>query len=802
MFRRFSEATGLARGSNSSGGEATPGAPLELIRYNQSTTKFELGEEALAVLRKVRGPVGVIAVCGRARQGKSFILNQLLGRTTGFQVAPSVRPCTKGLWMWSTPIPQIAPDGSKHHLVLLDTEGIDAYDQTGQYSTQIFSLAVLLSSLFVYNQMGGIDEAALDRLSLVTEVTKHIRVRAGSAAGESSAQELAAFTPRFVWLLRDFYLSLEDGGHQVTPKEYLETALAPLPGTDRGTRAKNQIRESITALFPDRDCFPLVRPVSDEKSLQNLESVPAAQLRPEFRKGMEQLTALMFAKAQPKRLGSDVVSGGVLAALATAYVDAINGGAVPTIATAWQGVAEAECRRAADAAEAAYCAAFRESATAPEEAALQGEHRRACEAASAAYTSAAIGEPSVRQAGDKRWRAAVDTRFAQMRDKKLASAALECEQLINRATQQLTQAARAPDATLNSLRAVLATFEREFRAAPSAKSSEAWHRHSEFMRETYGPLVEDLAARQSERKTSQLNDAKSRIADLTAALSRAEEAKRAAEQRCKAIEARATGAEERAATARQHADKEGAAAKAAHSRVAALESQYRAAESRVATLESQLQASSGRRRQEVETARQSAADEAAAQVARAHADVARSEAAAGEARRALSAAQREGASLKEEVASLRRQLQAAGSATQQQVDQLQTALEASNQIAAAAAAQRDEARQTADAAIAEQEDLQRRLEELAARKTPLRSPLPSAAPSTADAMDVGEGYATRDDGDAPVADGSGDRPDPAGMSIREIKDWLTVNRHEDKVWEGMQAKARKAQWVQILEAVL
>lgn len=52
--------------------------------------------------------------------------------------------------------------------------------QTGQYSTQIFSLAVLLSSLFVYNQMGGIDEAALDRLSLVTEMTRHIRVRANT----------------------------------------------------------------------------------------------------------------------------------------------------------------------------------------------------------------------------------------------------------------------------------------------------------------------------------------------------------------------------------------------------------------------------------------------------------------------------------------------------------------------------------------------------------------------------------------------------------------------------------------------
>jgi hypothetical protein len=53
------------------------------------------------------------------------------------------------------------------------------HTQTAQYSTQIFSLAVLLSCLFVYNHMGGIDESALDRLSLVTEMTKHIRVKAG-----------------------------------------------------------------------------------------------------------------------------------------------------------------------------------------------------------------------------------------------------------------------------------------------------------------------------------------------------------------------------------------------------------------------------------------------------------------------------------------------------------------------------------------------------------------------------------------------------------------------------------------------
>ncbi len=33
-----------------------------------------------------------------------------------------------------------------------------------------------------------------------------------------------------------------------------------------------QIRESIKTLFPQRDCFSLVRPMSDEKQLAKLET--------------------------------------------------------------------------------------------------------------------------------------------------------------------------------------------------------------------------------------------------------------------------------------------------------------------------------------------------------------------------------------------------------------------------------------------------------------------------------------------------------------------------------------------------
>lgn len=51
--------------------------------------------------------------------------------------------------------PAARPSSTAPHVQLLvDCEGIDAVDQGQQHSAQIFSLAVLLSSVFVYNQVG------------------------------------------------------------------------------------------------------------------------------------------------------------------------------------------------------------------------------------------------------------------------------------------------------------------------------------------------------------------------------------------------------------------------------------------------------------------------------------------------------------------------------------------------------------------------------------------------------------------------------------------------------------------------
>ena len=99
------------------------GRPLPLVTTG-ADGRFALGEEALAVLRSCTGPVAVAAVCGRARQGKSYILNQIakraasaaasagVGAPSGFMVAASIKPCTKGVWLWSAPIPRVAADGT------------------------------------------------------------------------------------------------------------------------------------------------------------------------------------------------------------------------------------------------------------------------------------------------------------------------------------------------------------------------------------------------------------------------------------------------------------------------------------------------------------------------------------------------------------------------------------------------------------------------------------------------------------------------------------------------------------------
>ena len=144
----------------------------------------------------------------------------LLNREKGFSVGPTVNPCTKGLWIWSKPIYGTGEDGKRLPLLLIDTEGFGAFDEDHNHDIRIFTLAILLCSYFVYNSLGSIDENAIQSLSFVINLSKHIQLNKNDMNKNSNeSEEMSNLFPSFLWVLRDFALQLVDeNGEQITAK--------------------------------------------------------------------------------------------------------------------------------------------------------------------------------------------------------------------------------------------------------------------------------------------------------------------------------------------------------------------------------------------------------------------------------------------------------------------------------------------------------------------------------------------------------------------------------------------------------
>lgn len=94
-------------------------------------------------------------------------------------------------------------------MIVIDTEGLGAFDEDENHDAKIFLLALLLSSLIIYNSVGTIDETALNSLSLVINLSKKIQLKNKKESAED-IDELASIFPSFLWVLRDFTLKLVD----------------------------------------------------------------------------------------------------------------------------------------------------------------------------------------------------------------------------------------------------------------------------------------------------------------------------------------------------------------------------------------------------------------------------------------------------------------------------------------------------------------------------------------------------------------------------------------------------------------
>lgn len=317
---------------------------LPLVTFDQASNNFSVDTDTLNVLAHIPAPLAVVSIAGLFRTGKSFLMNRVIlhapstGRRvrktaplTGFGVGNTVQACTKGIWMWSDPLVVKDASGTNVNVVVLDTEGSGAPSADANHDARISSLGLLLSSYFVYNSTGRIDDSSLSALTTVTHVTSEMR--------EEDATQL----PGFLWVLRDFALQLQNrDGQEVDPNAYMEEQLSG---------DKKDARAHLRQYFPDRGCATLIRPVMNESDLQSLNTLGDSALRPEFLQAASALRERILSSTanRPLKHNDALISGSMLATLTERYVSAVNNGAVPHIADAWESVCAVRMAEAASA---------------------------------------------------------------------------------------------------------------------------------------------------------------------------------------------------------------------------------------------------------------------------------------------------------------------------------------------------------------------------------------------------------------------------------------------------------------------
>eukprot|EP00092_Neocalanus_flemingeri_P011290 GFUD01012167.1.p1 GENE.GFUD01012167.1~~GFUD01012167.1.p1 ORF type:complete len:628 (+),score=187.88 GFUD01012167.1:82-1965(+) len=318
--------------------------PIEFIQSGEDGTSFVLNETAIELLQTVKKPLVVVSVVGMYRTGKSYLLNRLMGRSDGFPLGATVQAKTKGIWMWLGDHPL---DPENKALLLLDTEGLhDPEKGSKTHDTWIFTLAVLLSSVLIYNSKGTVDANALDGLYLASQLTEHVTVKNGNA--EETGEEFGRLFPILVWALRDHHLQLEVDGKNLQPSEYLDHCLKLKRGKGEAIAKYNDLRSSIKEFFIERHliCFPVP---CQMKNLKDLDKLQVEDLDPAFVKVGNEFTDFILNQVREKTLGGKSVNGSMFAELSKHYIDAIGKGSV-NIESSFDFVLKAENSKAVKAA--------------------------------------------------------------------------------------------------------------------------------------------------------------------------------------------------------------------------------------------------------------------------------------------------------------------------------------------------------------------------------------------------------------------------------------------------------------------
>jgi hypothetical protein len=183
-------------------------------------------------------------------------------------------------------------------LVLLDVEGLftKKTEAKFEHDLKLFTLAVLCSSVFIYNTKNVIDSSALDGLSIMTsQITSEFMGRTNDKRNEN---HLSGYFPILVWAIRDWFPEFEvPGNEDPSSDEYMEYLL------------QEGECKVILDHFRERKCFAFPAPVSNNKKMKSLGTIGEDELDEDFLEETKKLLTFIKQKADSKKIHGKSLNG-------------------------------------------------------------------------------------------------------------------------------------------------------------------------------------------------------------------------------------------------------------------------------------------------------------------------------------------------------------------------------------------------------------------------------------------------------------------------------------------------------------
>jgi hypothetical protein len=241
-------------------------------RSSSSASAAEDGRLVLHDIKPLFQPVwntrtNLISIFGRARQGKSFLMNCLSGESSLFKVSNYQESCTQGIdisnkWMALSDFSSVddnakartatvtkKPSSSSSiasseeiHIGFVDAEGQG--DKDVNYDANLICPILLASKCVIFNWKGDLQkDHILSTLGIMTRAAKNVAVEGdGAEAGSAKKEKKSSKFGHLHVVFRDWQAigTTSSGTH---------AALFNAEPSNKDTATRNQIREELKEAF-------------------------------------------------------------------------------------------------------------------------------------------------------------------------------------------------------------------------------------------------------------------------------------------------------------------------------------------------------------------------------------------------------------------------------------------------------------------------------------------------------------------------------------------------------------------------